>query len=153
LGCMSPFNVDVLNLIIRRNLAQYSTSDPNVKITFKACESSLGFDISTSSRFIRFAYLFFQGVAWMSLDIEGLPLLSANLGYLKVVDDTLIAGFSFRSPISEMLDQNIKKAVLLADLLEMNIEFTSRYPGYPYEKNSPLRNFYQQWFANIPAKS
>jgi dipeptidase D len=83
----------------------------------------------------------------MSLDIEGLPLLSANLGYLKVVDDTLIAGFSFRSPISDMLDQNIKKAVLLADLLDMNIEFTSRYPGYPYEKNSPLRNFYQQWFV------
>jgi dipeptidase D len=148
LGCMSPFNSDVLDLIIHRNLAQYSTSDPNVKITFKACESSLGFDILTSSRFIRFAYLFFQGVAWMSPDIEGLPLLSANLGYLKAVDDALIAGFSFRSPISDMLDQNIKKAVLLADLLEMNIEFTSRYPGYPYEKNSPLRNFYQQWFLN-----
>jgi len=106
-----------------------------------------GFDGSSSARFIRFAYLFFQGVQWMSPDISGLPLLSANLGYLKVLDDSLVAGFSFRSPISDMLDQNIAKVQLLADVLNLNVEFTSRYPGYPYDESSSLRKLYQQWFV------
>lgn len=146
LGCTSPFNPEVLDLVIRRNLAQYELSDPKVSIVYKAGVSALGFDISSSQRFIRFACLFFQGVQWMSQDIEGLPLLSANLGYLKCIDDTLVAGFSFRSPISDMLDQNIRKVQLLAELLGLETEFTSRYPGYPFDKNSPLRSFYQQWF-------
>lgn len=83
----------------------------------------------------------------MSLDISGLPLLSANLGYLKVLDDSLVAGFSFRSPISDMLDQNIAKVQLLADVLNLDVEFTSRYPGYPYDESSSLRKLYQQWFV------
>lgn len=147
LGCFSNINLQVVDLIVRRNLAQFAKSDPNVDITFQISEGDHGFDDSSSARFIRFAYLFFQGVQWMSLDISGLPLLSANLGYLKVIDDTLVAGFSFRSPISDMLDQNIAKVQLLADVLNLDVEFTSRYPGYPYEVDSPLRSLYQQWFV------
>ncbi len=146
LGCSTMLNPRVLDLIIQRNLAPFTKSDPDVNITFKTMKSAMGFDGPSSTRFIRFAYLFFQGVQWMSLDIQGLPLLSANLGYLKVMDDELIAGFSFRSPISDMIDQNITRVQLLADLLELETEFTSRYPGYPYEANSPLRSVYQDWF-------
>lgn len=146
LGSLSEFNLTIINEIIKRNVAQYEISDPNVRITYKSVEGQIGFDPSSSLNFIRFAYLFFQGVQWMSLDILGLPLLSANLGYLKVIDETLVAGFSFRSPISDMLDQNIDRVQVLAEMLNLKTEFTSRYPGYPYEKNSPLRNMYQQWF-------
>jgi dipeptidase D len=134
-------------LIVRRNLMQYAKSDPEVNITCKNVEGDTGFDVSSSTRLIRFAYLFFQGVQWMSKDIEGLPLLSANLGFLKVSDDSLVAGFSFRSPIADMLDQNIAKVQLLADVFDLEVEFTSRYPGYPYDEHSPLRTFYQQWFV------
>lgn len=147
LGCLSAFNTRVLDLIIRRILVQYADSDPEVSISFKTDASAMGFDISSSAQFIRFAYLFFQGVQWMSPDISGLPLLSANLGYLKVLDESLVAGFSFRSPISDMLDQNIAKVQLLADILNLDLEFSSRYPGYPYESESPLRSLYQQWFV------
>ncbi|MDP2814973.1 MAG: beta-Ala-His dipeptidase [Erysipelotrichaceae bacterium] len=146
LGSQIEFNQNLLEAIIKRNVFQFEKSDPNVRITYKALEGKMGFDALSSMNFIRFAYLFFQGVQWMSLDIQGLPLLSANLGYLKVIDETLVVGFSFRSPISDMLDQNIDRVQVLADLLSLDTEFTSRYPGYPYEKNSPLRNMYQQWF-------
>jgi dipeptidase D len=146
LGSAFEFDSQVLDLIIRRNLNPFVISDPNVNIHYKKAESAVGFDLETSNRFIRFATLFFQGVQWMSMDINGLPLLSANLGYLKVVDDSMIAGFSFRSPNSDMLDQNISRVDLLADLLGLETEFTSRYPGYPFEANSPLRNMYQSWF-------
>jgi dipeptidase D len=147
IGSFSSFNLDVLDLIIRRNLMQYAKSDPEVNIAYKNVEGDTGFDVSSSTRLIRFAYLFFQGVQWMSKDIEGLPLLSANLGFLKVSDDSLVAGFSFRSPIADMLDQNIAKVQLLADVFDLEVEFTSRYPGYPYDEHSPLRTFYQQWFV------
>ena len=147
LGSFSDYISPMLDLIIRRNLAQFAKSDPDVHITYQICQGDHGFDGYSSARFIRFAYLFFQGVQWMSPDISGLPLLSANLGYLKVLDDSLVAGFSFRSPISDMLDQNIAKVQLLADVLNLNVEFTSRYPGYPYDESSSLRKLYQQWFV------
>lgn len=147
LGSFSDFATAVLDSIIRRNLTQFAKSDPNVLINYQTCKGDHGFDGSSSARFIRFAYLFFQGVQWMSLDISDLPLLSANLGYLKVWDDALVAGFSFRSPISDMLDQNIAKVRLLADVLNLDVEFTSRYPGYPYDESSSLRKLYQQWFV------
>jgi di/tripeptidase len=70
-----------------------------------------------------------------------------------VSDDSLVAGFSFRSPIADMLDQNIAKVQLLADVFDLEVEFTSRYPGYPYDEHSPLRTFYQQWLLSIPDKS
>lgn len=147
LGSFSDYISPMLDLIIRRNLAQFAKIDPDVHITYQTSQGDHGFDGSSSARFIRFAYLFFQGVQWMSPDISGLPLLSANLGYLKVLDDSLVAGFSFRSPISDMLDQNISKVRLLADVLNLDVEFTSRYPGYPYDESSSLRKLYQQWFV------
>ena len=146
-GSLSEFNPQVLNRIIHRNLTPYVKIDPEVKIVYATNTGDHGFDVSSSQRFIRFAYLFFQGVQWMSPDISGLPLLSANLGYLKVLDDVLIAGFSFRSPISELSDQNIAKVQLIADILSLDVEFTSRYPGFPFDENSPLRTRYQQWFV------
>ncbi len=145
-GFEGDLNTNHLNAIIQRHLDPYKLTDPNVEITCQRTSGQLGFDRTVSERFVRFAVLFFQGVQWMSPEIAQLPLLSANLGYLKSEEDKLIAGFSFRSPIADLLDQNISDIRILSDLLELSLEFTSRYPGYPYQADSPLRNFYQQWF-------
>jgi dipeptidase D len=145
-GCENDLNSDLMDSVITRHLENYKITDPNIKVTYTQGNGSLGFDPGVSARFIRFGVLFFQGVQWMSPEIAGLPILSANLGYLKAVNDELIAGFSFRSPVSDLLDQNISDIRLLADLLGLAVEFNSRYPGYPFQADSKLRNLYQQWF-------
>lgn len=145
-GCENALNSDLMDSIITRYLDPYKITDPNIKVTYTQGNGSLGFDPGVSSRFIRFGVLFFQGVQWMSPEIAGLPILSANLGYLKAVNDKLVAGFSFRSPVSDLLDQNVSDIRLLADLLGLSVDFNSRYPGYPYQADSKLRNLYQQWF-------
>jgi dipeptidase D len=78
----------------------------------------------------------------MSEGIEGLVEYSRNLGVIKTADRVVEMIFSTRSSVESRIDSSISELDCLASLTGCTASHYSRYPGWKYEKVSPLRDKY-----------
>ena len=83
-----------------------------------------------------------NGVLAMSRDIEGLVEYSRNLGVIKTGDDSIEFIFSSRSSVESRIDASCTELDALAGVTGCTTRHYSRYPGWKYEKDSPLRDKY-----------
>lgn len=83
-----------------------------------------------------------NGVIRMSADIPGLAEFSRNLGIIRTSDGEVDLIFSSRSPKESLLEASIDYLDAVAELCGASAEHYSRYPGWAYAKQSPLRDRY-----------
>ncbi|MBQ9080055.1 MAG: aminoacyl-histidine dipeptidase [Clostridia bacterium] len=83
-----------------------------------------------------------DGVLRMSTDIEGLAEFSCNLGVVTTDEHEVELVFNSRSAIESQLEAAIDYLDALADMCDSTAEHYSRYPGWKYAKQSPLRDKY-----------
>ena len=83
-----------------------------------------------------------NGVMAMSRDIEGLVEYSRNLGVIKDDGDVIEFIFSSRSSVESRIDASCTELDTLAAVTGCTTRHYSRYPGWKYEKESPLRDKY-----------
>lgn len=81
-----------------------------------------------------------NGVIKMSADIPGLVEHSRNLGIVTTDDKGLNLTISNRSAIESQLDESEEYLDAIADLCGAKASHYNRYPGWKYEKDSPLRD-------------
>lgn len=134
-----------LSLIIRqaqRNLSrEYANSDPNLKVDLSFIEESPQecMDKSTTDKIIQLLMMLPTGVQSMSTDIEGLVDSSLNMGVMKCENNTFILLTSARSTLTSEKDYIVNYSMIMAEVLGIECITDSEYPGWAYEKESPLR--------------
>ena len=93
-----------------------------------------------------------NGVLEMSRDIAGLVEYSRNLGVVYTEDDCVTFVFSSRSSMESRLDASIAEIDALACAIGAKTHHRGRYPGWSYEKKSPLRDAYLKAYREITGK-
>ena len=93
------------------------------------------------------------GVLAMSNDIPGLVEYSRNLGIIRTEQGEVHLTLSTRSALESQLDASINDLDALATLCGGSARHHSRYPGWSYAKESPIRDKYLQAYAKLFGKT
>ena len=94
-----------------------------------------------------------SGVLAMSNNIEGLVEYSRNLGIIRTEQGSVHLTLSSRSAIESQLDASINELDALATLCAGSARHHSRYPGWSYAKESPIRDEYLAAYAALFGKT
>ena len=94
-----------------------------------------------------------NGVLAMSNNIEGLVEYSRNLGIVRTEQGSVHLTLSSRSAIESQLDASIDDLDALAKLCKGSARHHSRYPGWSYAVESPLRDQYLTAYEGLFGKT
>ena len=94
-----------------------------------------------------------NGVLAMSNNIEGLVEYSRNLGIVRTEQGSVHLTLSSRSAIESQLDASIDDLDALASLCGGSTRHHSRYPGWSYAVESPLRDQYLAAYTELFGKT
>jgi dipeptidase D len=139
--------IDMLDVINQWNITlknELKFSDADVSVTIAESDAAdLGFSCVYSEKvkdsIIHLVNTLSNGP--MSRNPEqNIVEYSNNLGILSADDRQITLTCSVRSSISSLLHQYIDVAEQLAEILQINVEVNSLYPGWEYAKESPIRD-------------
>ena len=82
------------------------------------------------------------GVLKMSEHLEGLVEFSRNLGVIRINGESVNITYSPRSAKEEQLDLSIEQVERAAARVGAGVSHRSRYPGWDFAPESPLRELY-----------
>lgn len=97
------------------------------------------FDSDESRRLIDYLYVLPNGFMARSMAIEGLTVLSLNLGIINSVDNKVIMISSIRSALNSGKNNMVNQIKTLASAYKMDIKTGAAYPGWNYCPVSKLR--------------
>lgn len=80
-----------------------------------------------------------QGVIQMSKAIPGLVITSANIGTVDLKGDLLEVCVSLRATQGFVIETVMDQVSWIAKVGGFDVEYSSRYPGWNYDKNSKFR--------------
>ncbi len=130
--------------------AEYAVSDPNVKIGFAAGGSaSCAMTAASTNAVIDFLSLIPNGIASMSMDIEGLVQTSCNLGVFSADESGLHAGISVRSSVASQKQMLLDRIEALTVRLGGSVTITGDYPAWEYRRESVLRDVMVESFRTL----
>ncbi len=84
-----------------------------------------------------------------SLVIKDLVIASANIGRIESNDHQVTIGLSMRAPHSFTLAQINQKVEIICSLCNSHVHFSSGYPGWVYEADSPLRDVITEVYSEL----
>ena len=135
--------INVFNSISSAILGELSECDKNAKITMeRTAVPLLMIDNKGSENIIAVMNIAANGVLAMSEEIDGLVEYSRNLGVVKTNGNKVDIVFSSRSSVESRIDASQSELDNIATMVGAGIRHYSRYPGWKYEKVSPLRDRY-----------
>jgi len=132
----------VLNTCSEDISKDYEFSDPGIalRITREPSPAARAMPRKLSQDIIELLYLLPYGVKARSVVLENLPIASINLGIVATHEDTVEIVESVRSALDSWFYELENEVILLAKIYEATCELSDSYPGWKYEKNSPLRD-------------
>ena len=131
---VSEFNNNLSN--------EYGASDPDVKLILEvkeAAECNVLNEIS-KEKAITVLNLMPNGVQSMSMDLPGLVETSLNMGVIKIDAEGINLCFSVRSSIDSAKEFIGAKIKQLSESLGGECSYHGQYPGWPYARDSKLRD-------------
>ena len=93
-----------------------------------------------------------NGVFEMNRGVAGLPEYSRNLGVIRTDEGGITFVLSTRSSMESRLDASVEDLDALAAVTGCTARHHSRYPGWSYAPDSPLREAYQKAFFEVTGK-
>lgn len=124
---------------------EFVDSDPGFKVEFEKVDTSKErFDPSSTKNVIDYMYMIPNGFQHRSMAIEGLTLTSLNLGIVNMDEEKVSFTSSIRSSLDEAMDDYIDQLKCVASYTSGNIHTEARYPAWPYNPNSKLRETYRE---------
>ncbi len=147
-NAVSSFN-DILSM-------EYGGSDANVQLVFTVGEEALAHVMTEQSKenVITALNLMPNGVQAMSSDLPELVETSLNMGVLKLDEKELEVSFSVRSSLESAKEFLGAKLAQLTEMLGGEVSFHGQYPGWPYERESALRDLcvkvYENQYGTVP---
>ena len=132
--------------------AELAAADGEFVCKTGVCESAPVWNAELSARILAAICNAPCGIIEMSRDAEGLVEWSSNLGVIETAEDSITLSFLSRSTIEARMDHTIRVLDTLALAVGGKAEHHSRYPGWNYEKESPLREAYLDTFRTLFGK-
>ena len=106
-------------------------------------------DIDSSARILNFISTFRSGPVMMSRGIEGLVETSYNLSVIRADVDGVKVTVTSRSSEESSLDDMELKMKSIGALAGFSCNNHSRYPGWKYSDNSPMREAYLEVYRDL----
>lgn len=118
----------------------------------KAQASETAFNRDITERVIATLASVQNGVLEMSRNVDGLVEFSRNLGIIKTENGRIALSFSSRSAIDSQLDASLAEIDAIARVNGCEVSHHSRYPGWAFKENSPVRDTYAAVYERIYGK-
>jgi len=121
---------------------EFAASDSDIELVLEVKEEVQCEVLSACSkdRAITALNLMPDGVQTMNMDLPDLVETSLNMGTIKIDASGIILCFSVRSSLSSAKEFLGTKLKQLTEALGGTISYRGDYPGWPYERNSRLRD-------------
>lgn len=145
--------VDELNQIIAN---EYAATDADAAIVLEVKEAGAyeALDAASQVKAVTALNVMPNGVQTMSADLPGLVETSLNMGVVELDAEAITLTFSVRSSVATAKDYTYKKLEQLTTALDGTITSSGEYPGWPYARNSKLRDLcikvYEEQYGKTP---
>lgn len=129
---------------------EHKVTDPNLNITLT--EESLvdkAIDGPNSKDILEWLRLIPVGVQMRSLEVEGFPLTSRNLGTAECVGNQLILGYMFRSCIESHIQMLQDEMAIISEKFNAEFKEEYRYSGYTADEKGPLISLYGEVYKEL----
>lgn len=132
---------------------EYSTADPGLNLTFsKADYTGAAVCTEDTANMLLTMLIVPYGVQAMSMDIKGLVQTSLNMGVLRLCEDKLKFSFATRSSILSEKEMLIQRVCAIIGKMGGETNVRSKYPGWAYRKDSPLRDALAASYRDLTGK-
>ena len=125
--------------IIAEMKVQYEFSDENLEIITNTVSEDKALSQEDTAMITDLLFMLPYGVIQKSMAIEDLVITSANIGTINLENDKVVITLSLRATQAYVLDNLMRQVQWLADCYDMDIEFSSNYPGWNFDAHSPFR--------------
>lgn len=143
---------ELIRAEVARIAAELSSADRDFVCEVQPTAACCAWDSESSLRVIAAICNAPCGVIAMSYDVEGLVEWSSNLGIIETSEEGITLSFLSRSTIEARIDHTIRTIDTLAAVCGGEAKHHSRYSGWNYEKNSPLRDSYVETYRSLFGK-
>lgn len=119
---------------------ELSSTDPGFSMKTDRCECGyMAISEELSEKIVNSLIIMPFGVQSMSADISGLVQSSLNMGVAKIGLQSVCFSFSVRSSIKSEKEYIIDRIAAIMKSLGGNATVRNAYPGWEFQKHSPLR--------------
>lgn len=135
---------------------EYGASDPNAKVGLEVLDKNEVEVLTLESKEKAITLLtgLPNGVQTMSQDLKGLVETSLNMGVLRMEDGVLKMSFSLRSSHESAKMYLADTLKQLVEMLGGSVSYHGLYPGWPYARESRLRDLcikkYKEQYGKEP---
>ena len=121
---------------------EFAVADPDITLVLEVQEETECRVLSASSKekAITVLNLMPNGVQTMSRDLPDLVETSLNMGVVKIDEEQISLCFSVRSSLESAKEFIARKLKQLAESLGGTATYRGEYPGWPYARDSKLRD-------------
>lgn len=129
---------------------EFSSTDKNISLILKQTElKEIVYDNDTKEKVISAINLIRDGVNTKDNEID-FVISSNNLGVIETKDDSIIMINSLRSSVESNMHKDLFQNMrLVAEVLNINYEESDTYPGWPYQKNSYIRDLCMETYERL----
>ena len=153
-------DVDALQEALARfnqfNAVEFAVADPVITLVLEVQEETECRVLSASSKekAITVLNLMPNGVQTMSRDLPDLVETSLNMGVVKIDEEQISLCFSVRSSLESAKEFIARKLRQLTESLGGTATYRGEYPGWPYARDSKLRDLcvkvYKEQYGKEP---
>ena len=135
---------------------EFGVVDPDIQLVLEEQESveCKALDMASKEKAITALVAMPNGVQTMSADLPGLVETSLNMGVAKINDTEINLCFSIRSSLASAKEFVGAKLKQLAESLGGTVSYHGIYPGWPYARESHLRDLcikvYKEQYGEEP---
>lgn len=137
LSCMERFAKEIR--------AEYRESDPDIVVDCELCTAQQNpLDEASQRDLLAFLESVPNGVFAISLQMDGLPVTSSNIGLIETEEEKITALYRIRSLYESGLDDVLRHMRAASSGKPVQLGTIIRYPGWPIASDSPLRDTLNQ---------
>ena len=135
---------------------EFAVADPDIALAIEVQEEAECSVLSASSKekAITVLNLMPNGVQTMSRDLPDLVETSLNMGVVKIDEEQISLCFSVRSSLESAKEFIARKLRQLTESLGGTATYRGEYPGWPYARDSKLRDLcvkvYKEQYGKEP---
>ena len=135
---------------------EFGVADPDVELVLEVKEKAecTVLSVCSKDKVITALNLMPNGVQTMSMDLPDLVETSLNMGVIKIDETEISLCFSVRSSLESAKQFIATKLKQLTEALGGTTSYRGEYPGWPYARNSKLRDLcikvYKEQYGKKP---
>lgn len=132
---------------------QYQASDTGIRLEVEPTTATRKLTPKIGADLIKVLLIMPYGTRFKNIALNDLVVNSANIGVIEEVDNNFRIGFSLRAAQDFVLDCTMNEVKVMIEALGYQVSFRARYPGWPYEADSKLRDCLKQVYQTLRGES